>query len=107
MIIPSTCTGKCLIFRPFHPCCHRVTLRLGEFNASIHLSANTNMSGLIQDWQGLHVLKGENDMGRKYPNIQFLVMSTTFMIILILLTENSMKSITMCAIEFALNGCVI
>lgn len=31
MIIPSTCTGKCFIFRPFHPCCHRVTLRLGEF----------------------------------------------------------------------------
>lgn len=55
----------------------------------------------------LYVLKGENYMGRKYPNIQFLVMSTTFMIILILLTDNSMKSITMCAIEFALNGYVI
>lgn len=50
MIIPSTCTGKCCIFRPFHPCCHRVTLRLGEFQC-FNSSLRKHRSGLIQDWQ--------------------------------------------------------
>lgn len=108
MIIPSTCTGKCFIFRPFHPCCHRVTLRLGEFqcfNSSLH--KHKCVSWAYSRLANLSVCVEGRNMGRKYPNIQFLVMSTTFMIILILLTDNSMKSITMCAIEFALNGCVI